>query len=228
VSEIERRIARVRARIDAALARSPRGIRPVTLIAVTKNHPAASVDEVVRSGLLDVGENRVQEAEGKAATVSTHPRWHLIGHLQRNKAARAATLFPVIHSVDSARLARALDAAGRALEVFLQVNVSGEDSKHGVAPERVRELLRACLACDRLAVLGLMTMAPYSEDPEDARPHFRALHDLRTELNRAGDGPPLTSLSMGMSGDFEVALEEGATHIRIGTAILGERSPTGG
>jgi len=228
VSTVSDRIHAIHARIDAALARSARGIRPVTLIAVTKYHPAALVDEVVAAGVRDVGESRVQEALAKAREVRAQPRWHLIGHLQRNKAARAAELFSVIHSVDSPRLVETLARTGRPLQLFLQVNVSGEASKQGVAPGEVRELLRSCRAAPRLEPLGLMTMAPYAEDPEEARPCFRALAALQDELNDEGDGPPLRALSMGMSGDFEVALEEGATHIRIGTAITGERSPTGG
>jgi pyridoxal phosphate enzyme (YggS family) len=148
-------------------------------------------------------------------------RWHLIGHLQRNKARKAARLFRCVHSIDSERLIRALPACEPPLEAFLQINVSGEASKHGVPAEQARGLWRAALGADGLRVLGLMTMAPYSEEPEEARPCFRALRELLEDLNRTGDGPPMAGLSMGMSGDFEVALEEGATHVRIGTALAG-------
>jgi len=228
VPNVRERVEAIRARIEAALARSPHENRPVTLIAVTKYHPAALVDEVVSAGVPDIGESRVQEAWAKAREVATPPRWHLVGRLQRNKASRAARLFSVIHSVDSLRLVDALARTERPLSVFVQVNVSGEESKGGVAPGGVRELLRACLDAPSLTPLGLMTMAPFSDDPENARRWFRELRERRDEWNERGDGPPLRALSMGMSGDFEVAVEEGATHIRIGTAITGERSPTGG
>ena len=228
VPDLSRRVESIRRRIDAALVRSPLGIRPITLIAVTKYHPGSMVEAVARAGVTDVGESRVQEALRKADEVDARVRWHLIGHLQRNKAAKAMEVFDVIHSVDSVRLVEALSRATRRVEVFVQVNVSGELSKRGVEPGSVQEVLQACRAAPNLDLLGLMTMAPYSDDPEAARPHFRALREIRDELNRIGDGPPLVGLSMGMSGDFEVALEEGATHIRIGTAVTGERSPPGG
>ncbi|MHC4955505.1 MAG: YggS family pyridoxal phosphate-dependent enzyme [Planctomycetota bacterium] len=240
MSTIAERIQAVQRRIEAALARSPHGPRPVTLIAVTKHHPAAVVDEVARAGILDVGENRVQEAVEKAQSVEAPVRWHLIGHLQRNKVNKALTLFDTIHSVDSPRLVTALgtasgpalEAAGRNLDIFLQVNVSGEASKAGVAPEGAAELLRSTQAWPSLRVLGLMTMAPYATDPEEARPHFRALFELQADLNRDlkrdGLSAPLKSLSMGMSGDFEVAIEEGATHVRVGSAITAEIAPHSG
>ncbi|MHC4407455.1 MAG: YggS family pyridoxal phosphate-dependent enzyme [Planctomycetota bacterium] len=228
MNQVSQRVSRIRERIQGAQARSHRENRPVTLIAVTKYHPAAMVDDVVGAGVLDVGESRVQEALAKAEAVHGQARWHLIGHLQRNKAVRAAQLFDVIHSVDSLRLIEALAQTGEPVQLFLQVNVSGEATKTGVDPSGVQELLRACHAAPTLEPLGLMTMAPYDDDPERARPHFRALYELQQDLNRAGDGPSLECLSMGMSGDFEVAIEEGSTHIRIGTAITGERSPTAG
>jgi pyridoxal phosphate enzyme (YggS family) len=220
---IVERLAAIRERIDAALKRGGDPGRDVTIIAVTKGHPAEIVDQVAAAGLLDVGENRVQELVAKAPLVRADVRWHMIGHLQRNKAARAAELCGTIHSVDSERLARALGATGRALRVFLQVNVSGEASKSGVVPEELPALWRAALAADPLEVAGLMTMAPYSEDPEAARPVFRALRQLRDDLVRTGDGPPFSGLSMGMSGDYAVAVEEGATHVRIGTALVGRK-----
>jgi len=224
--EIASRVAAIRRRIDAALARAGDERRAVRIIAVTKNHPATVVEAVAAAGVRDIGENRVQEAIAKAAEVSAPVRWHLIGHLQRNKVRRAAELFDVVHSVDSVPLAQALAATGRPFEIFLQVNVSGEASKRGVRPEEARGLWRAAREAG-LVVVGLMTMAPLLEDPEAARPHFRALRELRDALDRTGDGPPLRGLSMGMSGDFEVAVEEGATHVRIGTALIGERTPPG-
>jgi len=218
----------IRTRVDAARARSADPQRAITIVCVTKGHPASVVDEVAAAGLTDVGENRVQEAARKIAATNAPVRWHLIGHLQRNKARRAAELFSCIHSVDSPALAATLGAAGRPLDVFLQVNVSGEVSKSGTPPERARELWRASLATGTLHVVGLMTMAPLDADPAASRPVFRALRELMDDLNRLGDGPPLRSLSMGMSGDFEVAVEEGATHVRIGTALVGRIPPQAG
>lgn len=228
MNELFERISALRQGIEAARARSPHAAPAVTIVAVTKYHPVERVDEVVEAGILDVGESRVQEALEKAGQSRTRPRWHLIGHLQRNKARRAAELFDVIHSVDSPRLVEALDRAGRPMDIFLQVNVSGEESKTGVSLEALPALLRAAYQAPNLRPLGLMTMAPYDDDPERARPFFRTLRQLQEERNEAGDGPPLEALSMGMSGDHLVAVEEGATHVRIGTALVGKRSPTTG
>jgi pyridoxal phosphate enzyme (YggS family) len=225
---IAERVEAIRRKIDAARRRSAHPDREVVLVGVTKGRPPAVVEELARAGVLDIGENRVQEAVAKAARVRAPVRWHLIGHLQRNKAAKAASLFRCIHSVDSERLIRALAPADPPLEVFLQINVSGEATKHGVPAERARALWQAALGADGLRVAGLMTMAPYSEDPELARPCFRALCELLADLNRAGDGPPVTGLSMGMSGDYEVAVEEGATHVRIGTALAGPIADSAG
>lgn len=208
-----------------ALGRSADPRREVTIVAVTKTHPAEVVDAVAALGLLDVGESRVQEASAKAPLVrSAGVRWHLVGHLQRNKARRAAELFSVIHSVDSEALVEALAATERRLGVFLEINVAGDAKKHGARPEDARALLKAALRPGSLDVLGLMTVPPLEGDPRGV---FRALRQLLLDLNRNGDGPPLRSLSMGMSGDYEVAVEEGATHVRIGTALIGARSPTG-
>jgi hypothetical protein len=224
VHEIARRLAGIRAAIDDALRRAGDRDRAVTIVGVTKNAPAAVVDAVAEAGVTDVGENRVQEALPKAAGVHAAVRWHLIGHLQRNKVKRAVELFTVIHSVDSLRLIEALGATERPLEVFLQINVTGEATKHGAAPEQARELLHGALRAPSLRVTGLMAMAPLGGDP---RPGFRALRELRDGLNRAGDGPPLPHLSMGMSDDYVVAVEEGATHLRIGTALVGGNAARG-
>ena len=220
---IEGRLADIRTRIDAALLRAGSPGRAVTVVAVTKGHDAGAVDACAAAGLLDIGENRVQEALAKAASVRARVRWHLIGHLQRNKVGRAVELFPVIHSVDSPRLLDALGAAGRPLEIFLQCNVSGEESKYGADPARVPALLERARGHGNLRVVGLMTMAPFFDDPERARPTFRALRELRDRLEEVSGPGSLPHLSMGMSGDFEVAVEEGATHVRIGTALVGER-----
>ncbi len=221
MSDLARRLHSLRQRIDAALGRRGAAARAITIVAVTKGHPAARIEEAARLGLLEIGENRVAEALSKAPHVTSPVRWHLIGHLQRNKVARAVTLFSTIHSCDSPRLVEALGETGVPLDIFLQVNVSGEGSKQGVAPEGVADLWRGALAQPSLRVVGLMTMAPLGDDPEAARPVFRGLRQIRDDLNRRGDGPPLSALSMGMSGDFEVAVEEGATHLRIGTLLLG-------
>jgi len=225
VTGIADRLVDIRSRIDAALARAGTPGREVTLVAVTKGHGAEVVDACAAAGLLDIGENRVQEALGKAPLVHAPVRWHLIGHLQRNKVARAVTLFPVIHSVDSERLVDALGATGRPLEIFLQCNVSGEKSKYGADPEAVPHLLARARGLTNLRVVGLMTLAPYFEDCELARPTFRALRELRDRTERTAGRGSLPALSMGMSGDFEVAIEEGATHVRIGTALVGPRAP---
>jgi pyridoxal phosphate enzyme (YggS family) len=224
VPEIAARLKDIRARIDAALARSSDPRREVTIVAVTKTRPAAVIDEVAALGVLDIGESRVQEALSKAPLVRSPVRWHLVGHLQRNKVRRAAELFSVIHSVDSPALIEALAATGKPLRAFLEINVSGDVRKHGARPEEARTLRQAALRTGTIETLGLMTVPPLEGDP---RASFRALRNLLLDLNRAGDGPPLGSLSMGMSGDYEAAVEEGATHVRIGTALVGARSPTG-
>jgi len=220
VDEFADRLAEIRTRVGAALRRVGEPERPVTLVAVTKSVGAETVERLASLGVVEIGENRVQDALAKAGQVRAAVRWHMVGHLQRNKARRAAALFSVVHSVDSERLVDALAACERVPEIFLQVNVSGEPSKSGTTPEGVRGLRRAALARG-LRVLGLMTMAPYAEDPEAARPVFRGLRELRETLDATGDGPPLEGLSMGMSDDFEVAVEEGATHVRIGTSLVG-------
>lgn len=215
---------RVRQAIAHALSRAGDPHREVTIVAVTKTAPAAVVEAVAAAGIGDVGESKVQEAARKIPEVKAPLRWHLVGHLQRNKARRAAGLFSVIHSVDSTALLDALESAGRPLAVFLEINVAGDARKHGARPEEARGLLQRASRIGTLDVLGLMTVPPLDGDP---RPSFRALRELLQDLNRAGDRAPLRALSMGMSGDFEIAIEEGATHVRIGTAIVGARSPPG-
>lgn len=222
--EIASRLAAIRADIGDALRRAGDPDRAVTIVGVTKNVPAAVVDAAAAAGVADIGENRVQEALAKAREVRSHVRWHLIGHLQRNKVRRAVELFTVIHSVDSARLVDALAATERPLEVFLQINVTGEAAKHGADPADARLLLQRALRAPGLRVTGLMAMAALGRDP---RPAFRALRELRDDLDRAGDGPPLPHLSMGMSDDYVLAVEEGATHVRIGTALVGGKAAEG-
>ena len=217
----------VRARIEAACKRAGRDPSEVEIIAVTKTHGAEVVREAWDAGLSVVGENKVQEAAWKKPASVTGPMWHLIGHLQSNKVRKALELFDFFHSVDTAQLADRMNAIaedmGASPHILLEVNVSGEKSKSGMKPEDVEPTIRHILeSCPRLTVEGLMTMAPFSENPEDARPYFRRLRELRDELE-AALSVGLPRLSMGMSGDYEVAVEEGATWVRLGTVLFGER-----
>ena len=217
-------VAEVRERIAAARARGGHG-QDVTLIAVTKTHGPEAVLAAWDAGIRDVGENKVQEAEAKMAQVTVPVRWHLIGHLQRNKAKNAAK-FDLVHSLDSERLAVALnDAAGeaeRVLEVLVQVNVSGESTKSGFSLDAVPIVAERLRACRNLRVRGVMTMAPFDADESVLRAVFRGARDARAQLQAAGCGAEW--LSMGMSGDYEVAVEEGATHVRLGTVLFGSRT----
>ncbi len=220
-------LARVRSRLAEALARAGRPADSCRLLAVTKTRTVAEIEALASAGQRDFGENRVQEAAEKIPQVKAGARWHLVGHLQRNKAKKALSLFEVIHSVDSIRLFEALgktaEAGGASVEVFLEVNVSGEESKYGFRPEEVGEACRRALDLEALNLRGLMTMAPFVDDPEAVRPVFRELRELRDRLNDSGACPePLTELSMGMTQDFEVAAEEGATWVRVGTALFEE------
>lgn len=220
----------VRERIARAASRGGRSERDVTLVAVSKTHPAERVREAFESGQRVFGENKVQEGEAKIkALAALHPaglRWHLIGHLQSNKARKAAALFDVIHSVDGLDLARKLASAaaedGKVQAVLVQVDLAGEATKHGVSEEALRPTLEALRSLASLKVQGLMILPPLEDDPEKARPYFRrlrALRDLAAKEGLLAGG----ELSMGMSHDFEVAIEEGATLVRVGTAIFGER-----
>ncbi|MBX3026454.1 YggS family pyridoxal phosphate-dependent enzyme [bacterium] len=218
MSDIAANVRAVRARIARAAERAGRDPASVRLIAVSKTKPAAAVRAAIAAGVTDIGENYVQEAEAKRAAVGDGAAWHLIGHLQRNKAGRAAALFDCIHTVDSAALGAALSrqaqALGRTVRLLVEVRLGGEATKSGVEPAAVPALLDA-LRLPGLAVEGLMSVPPPG-DPEQARPHFRALRALRDRL-------ALRELSMGMSEDFEVAIEEGATLVRVGRAIFGAR-----
>jgi pyridoxal phosphate enzyme (YggS family) len=230
VDGLRERFANIQARISQALDRSNRPSDDVTLIAISKTHPASLIGEVIQLGATDLGENRVQEAEGKILEVGRDKaRWHLVGHLQANKARRAVNLFDVIHSLDSIELANRLnrlceEEGTERLSVLIQVDLGKEETKSGVAEEQLVELATEIAKCDRLELTGLMTLPPFFEDPEEARPFFKRLAGLRYELSnkgffKTGRG----ELSMGMTHDFEVAIEEGATMVRIGTAIFGER-----
>jgi pyridoxal phosphate enzyme (YggS family) len=217
----------IQQRIAAACARAGRDARSVTLIAVSKTHPPEAIQLAADAGLLTFGENKVQEAKAKIPLCPGKLRWHFIGHLQSNKCRDAVELFCMIQSVDSLALAQELnkrcEAAAKTMPVLLEVNVAGEASKFGYQPERLLAELAALNALLRLEIHGLMTVPPYVTDPEKARPHFRRLRELKTECEQIL-GAPLPHLSMGMSGDFEVAIEEGATMVRIGSALFGERS----
>lgn len=197
----------------------------MTLIAVTKTVDAATIREAVALGLRDLGENRVQEAQEKRLAVGNGVRWHLVGHLQRNKAKHAVELFDTIHSVDTPELVEALDRQaaqrGRTPDVLIQVNIAGEATKNGCRVDEARTLAQAVRHATHLRLTGLMTIAPLADDPEAVRPVFRRMRELRDQL---GASDRMLRLSMGMSHDFEVAIEEGADLIRVGTAIFGARA----
>lgn len=212
-------IARVEERILRACARASRSRSEITLVAVTKKFPAAAIIEAHSLGLRDFGENYLQEFEAKSPEVShlDSARFHFIGHLQANKTRKAAELFQVIETVDSARIAQRLNEAAKPLEIYLEVKLSEEEAKAGATPEDLPALIEATRACEHLNLRGLMTMPPWSEDPEASRPYFQSLRALAAQHN-------LTGLSMGMSNDFETAIEEGSTLIRVGTALFGKRT----
>ena len=225
---LKENLERIRERIDAAARRAGRDSGEIKLLCVTKGVPAERIREAAAVGVTEIGENRIQEVQAKGPLLKDLSlRWHLVGHLQRNKAKLAVELFDVIHSVDSIELIELLEEQsrqkrGQPLEVLLQVNVSGESSKHGCRPEEAQRLAESVLRTKHLKWAGLMTMAPYTEEVEGVRPVFRRLRELRDVLQDRLSQPAL-HLSMGMSGDFEAAVEEGATIVRIGTAIFGER-----
>ncbi len=217
----------VRSQITAACARAGRPADTVCLLAVSKTYGPEFVRAAAACGQSCFGENRVQEAAAKIPECSERLQWHLIGHLQSNKAAQAARLFDWVHSIDSIKLLEALDRhaadAGRTLQILIQVSVSGERAKSGLAPEEVPALLERANDLHQVEVRGLMTIPPLSEDPEKARPFFRRLRELREEWERSL-GIELPELSMGMTHDLVVAIEEGATMVRVGTGIFGARA----
>lgn len=218
---LRERLNQVEERIHTAVERSGRRRADITLIAVTKKFPAAVTLEAFALGLRHFGENYVQEFEGKHAALANlaGAEFHLIGHLQSNKTRIAAELFQVIETIDSEKLARRLDQVGRPLEVMIEVKLSEEESKAGSAPDTLPELIGAIRQCANLRLTGLMTMPPWSDDPAQTRPYFRKLAAL-------AQAHGLPKLSMGMSHDLEAAIEEGATHIRVGTALFGPRPKT--
>jgi len=228
MTDIAANWARICRSVAGAAERAGRDPATVQVIAVSKTKPVTLIEQVIAAGARQLGENYVQEAAGKIGQVTAPVRWHLIGHLQRNKAARAVELFDVIQTLDSVALGRALarhgERRGRPVHVLIEVNVGGERTKSGVVPAAVEAVLEALAAERWLQIDGLMTVPPPAIVAEVARPHFRALRALRDRLvARAAANAPLRELSMGMSDDFEVAIEEGATMVRIGRAIFGER-----
>jgi pyridoxal phosphate enzyme (YggS family) len=230
MNTIASRLAALQARIRAAEAAAGRSAGEVRLVAVGKTFPASVLQQAIAAGVSDIGENYIQEAREKFETLrGTGVSWHFIGHLQTNKAKHAVRMFDLIHTVDSYRLALELDRCARKINkvqaVLVQVNVAGEESKSGVAPEDALPLVRRAAALENIAIRGLMTLPPYFNAPEKVRPFFAALRRLREEISSERLDPvAMRELSMGMTGDFEAAIAEGATLVRIGTALFGDRS----
>jgi len=229
-NSLRERLMDVRARIERAATKSNRSPEEITLIAVSKTHPSAILREAILAGAFDFGENRVQEAETKIPEVGRRrARWHLIGHLQSNKARKAVKLFDVVHSLDSVDLAERLnriceETDRRELPVLVQVDLAGEKTKNGVNESGLNDVIETVKSLSRLRLIGLMTLPPFFEEAEKVRPYFKRLRELRDELKKQNIfANARGELSMGMSHDYEIAIEEGATFVRVGTAIFGER-----
>lgn len=224
--DFQSRLDAIKARISAAASRSGRGADDVVLVAVSKTHPPEAVRAAFECGQTIFGENKVQELMAKVPECPSGARWHLVGHLQSNKIRKVLPLCEMLHGIDSAALAAEVDRIAAELGLFpkvlLEVNMVGEASKFGFQPDRLRGEIDSILRLSRVSVEGLMTVAPYVEDPEEVRHAFRGLRELRDDCARTA-GIDLPLLSMGMTGDFEVAIEEGATHVRVGTALFGQR-----
>jgi pyridoxal phosphate enzyme (YggS family) len=219
------RLSAVEGRIEDAARRSGRTRADVTLVAISKTQPVDVIAEVIDAGATDLGENRAQELKQKVAVLGDRPRWHFVGHLQTNKVRSVVGSVALVHSVDRFGLAEAIGRRASVLgivqDLLIEVNVSGEASKHGVEPPRTLALAEEIAGLEAVRVVGLMTMAPFSDDPESSRPHFAALRELGSTLRSSL--PDAVELSMGMTRDFEVAVEEGATLVRVGEAIFGAR-----
>jgi hypothetical protein len=219
----------VRQRIKAAALRCNRAPDSVKLLAVTKTVLPVYINQAIEAGITDLGENYVQEARDKIEVIGHNVRWHMIGHLQTNKAKYAVNLFHYIHSIDRPELAAELNnrlgKTGKKMNILIEVNVSGEETKNGVPADNTIDLIKNISSLENLSVKGLMTMAPYSENPENSRPYFAALRKLQQDILKEGiDRIKMEELSMGMTDDFEIAIEEGATIVRVGRAIFGERN----
>jgi len=225
---IENNIEVIQFRINQAAQRSGRTLDQIQLVAIGKNHPVSCIQAAIDSGLTDLGENRVQEAKSKKQLINSKVRWHLVGHLQTNKAKAALDIFDLIHSVDRVRLMNRIQElaklSNRKVQVLIQVNTSAEPSKFGIMPEKIRPFFDQVASLDRVTICGLMTIARFSTDPETCRPYFRQLRALMAQVSEQ-NYPNFQAkyLSMGMSNDFEVAIEEGANLVRIGTSIFGSR-----
>jgi pyridoxal phosphate enzyme (YggS family) len=230
MSDIQKNLEKIRERIESAALRAGRDPQSVRLVAVSKKIDSHLIEEACACGQTIFGENYMQEAKEKINRLQAAVQWHFIGHIQSKKTKDAAALFDLVHTVDSLKLARSLNKhaglAGRTLSVLVQVNVGGEAQKEGVAPENAEELLVSMGELTNLKVCGLMTMPPFLSNPADVRPYFRTLRQLAEHFAQKGyfDRRDGFELSMGMSGDFEVAIEEGATLVRVGTALFGHRS----
>lgn len=221
-------IEKIKQRIETAAARSHRPSDVIKLLAVTKTVSPAKIQEAINTGIQAVGENYIQEAKEKIAFIGKRVEWHMIGHLQTNKAKYAVKLFDYIHSVDRLDLAREIDKraslAGRKINILIEINVSGEKTKNGIPATQAIGFIKDISPLGNISINGLMTMAPYSENPENSRPYFSELRRIREHIEKEGiAGVSMKELSMGMTDDFEIAIEEGATIIRIGRAIFGER-----
>ncbi len=221
-------VAYVRERISAACERAHRPADSVRLVAVSKTKPVSDIEEVLTTGILDFGENKVQELTYKYDLLPKNIRWHMIGHLQRNKVKYLIGKTAMIHSVDSIQLARQIDAeaakAGTCIDVLIEVNIAGEESKFGAAPSDTLQLVVEASKLSHIHIQGLMTVAPATDNPENNRVYFRNLKQLSVDIKHKNiDNVNMDELSMGMTGDYEVAVEEGATIVRVGTAVFGER-----
>ena len=228
MSFIKDNLSRVLERMDQAASKAGRNPGEVTLVAVSKTVETARIREAIEAGVTILGENYVQEAREKIDEIGHGVQWHMVGHLQRNKAKHAVTLFGYKHSIDGISLAHEIDRraaqGGEKVRGLVEVNLSGETSKFGIGPDAIMDLIRHIAPLEHISIEGLMTMPPYFNEPEKARPYFIRLRELRDRIRGEGiEGVRMDELSMGMSGDFEVAIEEGATMIRVGTAIFGER-----
>jgi len=230
MSQIADNLTLLEERIANASSKAGRNAQDIKLIAVSKTVDAERIKQAIEAGVTILGENYIQEARNKIKEIGQGARWDFIGHLQSNKAKYAVDLFEMIHSVDRLSLAqeinRVAEKKGEKVRILVQVNISGEETKSGIDPQKVRTLIGKIATMSNLSLEGLMTMPPYFDDPEKARPYFTALRELRDTILKESIGDIiLQELSMGMSGDFEVAIEEGSTMVRIGTAIFGERPP---
>ncbi|MBW1853275.1 MAG: YggS family pyridoxal phosphate-dependent enzyme [Deltaproteobacteria bacterium] len=230
MSQIADNLTILEERIANASSKAGRNAQDIKLIAVSKTVDAERIKQAIEAGVTILGENYIQEARNKIKEIGQGARWDFIGHLQSNKANYAVDLFEMIHSVDRLSLAqginRVAEKKGKKVRILVQVNISGEETKSGINPQKVKALIVEIASMNNLLLEGLMTMPPYFDDPENARPYFTALRELRDIILKESIGNfSLQELSMGMSGDFEVAIEEGSTMVRIGTAIFGERPP---